>query len=117
MIVTNSMVPPIYNISCLNVKGAVAVYALLYESAMYSSDKGRKALTTNWSVKGMADTLLMGKSTVIKALDALMNNGFIAFDSYQKTGRGSPKKIYRVTPVEELTRQHELASKRELVLV
>ena len=100
----------------MKVNGAVQVYALMFESAfkdkqydMRGRAKGRawKDLRdtggrSEWSVKGLADCLRLGKVTVSKAIDALMDQGFISFDGFISTRNGSPKRIYRVTPVDQL---------------
>ena len=100
----------------MKVNGAVQVYALMFESAfkdkqydMRGRAKGRawKDLRdtggrSEWSVKGLADCLRLGKVTVNKAIDALLDQGFISFDGFISTRKGSPKRIYRVTPVDQL---------------
>ena len=108
--------PPIFEVAQLKVTGAVQVYALMFESAFKDKQydktgraKGRdwKHLRdtggrSEWSVKGLADCLRLGKVAVGKAIDALMDHGFISFDGFISTGKGSPKRIYRVTPVDQL---------------
>ena len=108
--------PPIYEVAQMKVNGAVQVYALMFESAFKDKQydtraraKGRawKDLRntggrSEWSVKGLADCLRLGKVTVSKAIDALMDKGFISFDGFISTRNGSPKRIYRVTPVDQL---------------
>ena len=100
----------------MKVNGAVQVYALMFESAFkdkqydklgrskgrgwsYLRDRGGRS---EWSVKGLADCLKLGKLTVGKAIDALLDHGFISFDGFISTRNGSPKRIYRVTPVDQL---------------
>ena len=100
----------------MKVNGAVQIYALMFESAfkdkqydMRGRAKGRawKDLRdtggrSEWSVKGLADCLRLGKVTVSNAIDALLDQGFISFDGFISTRNGSPKRIYRVTPVDQL---------------
>ena len=50
----------------------------------------------------MSNCLRLGKTTVLKAIEALLDHGFISFDGFIATGKGSPKRIYRVTPVDQL---------------
>ena len=108
--------PPIYEIAQLKTTGAVQVYALMFESAFKDKQydiagrkKGRPWTElrdtggrSEWSVKGLADCLRLGKSTVNKAIEVLIDHGFISFDGFMSTCKGSPKKIYRVTPVDQL---------------
>ena len=75
--------PPIEEVSELRVNGAVAVYALLFESA-YKDRRwdNRRDLPweerrdcgglSHWSVKGLASQLKLGRETVRKAVDALL---------------------------------------------
>lgn len=107
----------------MRVNGAVQVYALMFESAFKDKRydiRGRaKGLPwkelrdtggrSEWSVKGLADCLKLGKVTVNKAIDALLDQGFISFDGFISTRNGSPKRIYRVTPVDQLdAKRHAL---------
>ena len=108
----------------MKVNGAVQVYALMFESAfkdkqydMRGRAKGRawKDLRdtggrSEWSVKGLADCLRLGKVTVSKAIDALLDQGFISFDGFISTRKGSPKRIYRVTPVDQLDAKRQAIS-------
>jgi len=108
--------PPIYEVAQMKVNGAVQVYALMFESAFKEKQydirgraKGRSwgdlrdtGGRSEWSVKGLADCLRLGKVTVSNAIDALLDQGFISFDGFISTRNGSPKRIYRVTPVDQL---------------
>ncbi len=105
--------PPIYEISKLKVKGAIAVYALLFESAFKETNYDRRYYlpweyrrdtggTTYWSIKAMAETLMLGKATVIKAIDALLEHGFISIAGYFALGKCSKQRIFRVTTVDQI---------------
>tara|TARA_B100001964_G_scaffold89763_1_gene100883 strand:+ start:145 stop:630 length:486 start_codon:yes stop_codon:yes gene_type:complete len=105
--------PPIYEISKLRVKGAIQVYALLFESAFkdtrydkrsYLDWKDRRDAggTTYWSIKAMAQVLMLGKATVLKAIDALLENGFISVEGYLSSKKISKQRIFRVTTIEQL---------------
>ena len=108
--------PPIYEIAKLRVKGAVQVYALMFESAFKDKQydmAGRRSKLpwqdlrdtggrSEWSIKGLSDCLRLGKATVNVAISELLDHGFISFDGYMSTGKGSKKKVYRVTPVGQL---------------
>ena len=83
--------PPIYEVAQLKVNGAVQVYALMFESSFKDKqyDKAGRAKglgwkdlrdtggRSEWSVKGLSDCLRLGKTTVLKAIDALLDHGFI----------------------------------------
>ena len=92
------------------------MYALLWESAYkdvrIDRESRRKKLpvseyrdcggTSEWSIKGIADFLCLGKATVLKAMTALLENGFISIDGRMSTGQGSQKRVFRVTAPSEL---------------
>ncbi len=105
--------PPIYEISKLRVNGAIQVYSLLFESAFkdtryddrsYLDWKDRRDTggKTYWSIKAMAQVLMLGKATVLKAIEALLENGFISVEGYLSTKTISKQRIFRITPVEQL---------------
>ena len=108
--------PPIYKVAQVKTNGTVQIYALMFESAFNDKQydkRGRaKGLAwkdlrdtggrREWSVKGLADCLMLGKVTVSKAIEALLDQGFISFDGFISTRKASPKRIYRVTPVDQL---------------
>ena len=99
---------PILEVAKLKVSGAVEVYALLWESA-YKDIRidQRKRLpknerrdcggTSEWSIKGLADILGIGREKVRKAIKALLNSGFISIDGLLPTQQGSKKRQFRVT--------------------
>ena len=112
--------PPIQKVADLKVNGVVQMYALLWESAYMDirMDQRRKLPkserrdcggTSEWSIKGLADKLSLGKATVLNAMNALLENGFISIDGMMATGRGSQKRVFRVTPPNELdNRRHAI---------
>ena len=83
---------------------AVAVYSLLFESAErdFTFHRPGNAApnitggTTYWSYKAIAETLHMGKATVIKSIDKLLDNGFITVIGYAPSATGSMHRVYRV---------------------
>ena len=103
---------PIRDVSNLGY-AAVAVYSLLFESA-YKEHKFHKpgnsapyitAGTTHWSHKAIAQTLHMGKATLIKALDKLLDHGFLTVVGYASPPFGSVHRIYRVIHPELIEHQ------------
>ena len=83
-VILKDTVPPIIEVAEFGY-AAVAVYSLLYQSA-YQDQRYDKSHcikrrdcggTTNWSHKGIANKLHMGKHKVIECIDLLLDNGFI----------------------------------------
>lgn len=104
---------PIYEVTHLKTPGAVEVYALLFESAYKDREwDKRKHLawsvrsdfggTTEWSVKGLASQLGIGKVKVRNAINALLLAGFITVISFINSGNGSKIKLFRVTHYSQL---------------
>lgn len=105
--------PPILQVSKLKTPGAVEVYALLFESAYKdrSYDK-RKDLpwserldsgaTTEWTIKGLASELGIGKTKVRQAVDVLLINGFIRVVAFVPSGNGSDKRLFQVVHYNQL---------------
>lgn len=86
------------------------VYGLLWESAyrdvrLDERHPYNKRLAcggcTTWSVKGIAGECHLGKSSVIEALKALLDEGFIQYAGVCDTGSG-PRRRWRVTHPDEL---------------
>lgn len=98
---------PIREVCQLKTPGAVEVYSLLFQSAYMDRrfDK-RKQIpwslrrdcggTTEWSIKGLASELHLGKTKVGKAIDVLLRNGFLRVLGFIPSGNGSPKRIFQV---------------------
>jgi len=112
--------PPIREIADLKVTGAVAVYALLFESA-FKDKRPDKSLfkdfidrrdcggLTFWSHYAISKTLCMSKSTVLKAIKALYAHGFISKEGSLKNKGKWSQAIYRVTHPDQLdNRRHAL---------
>ena len=111
-VILKDVEPPITEVAKVGY-AAVAVYALLFQSAHrercyaqiapgYHADTGG---TTNWSHKAIADTLSMGKAKVIQATDALLDAGFIQAIARVRSATGSKHRVYRVTHPEHLEAQ------------
>ena len=111
-VILKDVEPPITEVAKLGY-AAVAVYALLFQSAHrdrcyaqiapgYRADTGG---TTNWSHKAIADILKMGKAKVIQATDALLDAGFIQVIARIRSSTGSKHRVYRVTHPEHLDAQ------------
>ena len=86
------------------------VYGLLWESAFkdvrlderhpYNRKLACGGCTT-WSVKGMARECHLGQSSVVEALKALLDAGFIQYAGIAEEGNG-PRRRWRVTHPDEL---------------
>lgn len=85
---------------------ALLVYVFLWDSAwIHHEDENGNSGTTEWSHKGIAKELHLGKATVLKAVNGLLDAGLIQRNGYVPTGKGSPKLSYRVTHPEMLDAQ------------
>ena len=116
-VILKDIEPPISEVAELGY-AAVAVYSLLFQSAHkdrcyaqvnpgFRQDTGG---TTNWTHKGIADKLGMGKATVIKATDALLDSGFIQVIARERSATGSNHRVYRVTHPAHLEAQRQALS-------
>jgi len=119
-VILKDIVPPIIQVAELGY-ASVAVYSLLFQSAhrdrrFSTVDDGpiesRRDCggTTHWSHKAIAETLKMGKATVIKATDALLDAGFIQVIGYEPSNTGSLHRVYRVTHPSHLEAQRHVLS-------
>jgi len=96
-------VPPIIEVADLGY-AAVAVYRLLYQSAYQDQHydkrncvrRGDCGGTTNWSHKGIANKLHMGKRKAIECINQLLDNGFIQHEGFETSSKGSKDRVYRV---------------------
>ena len=109
-VILKDTVPPIVEVAEFGY-AAVAVYSLLYQSA-YQDQRYDKTYcikrrdcggTTNWSHKGIANKLHMGKQKVIECIDLLLDNGFIQLEGFMPSTKGSKHRIYRVVQPTMLT--------------
>ena len=109
-VILKDTVPPIIEVAELGY-AAVAVYSLLYQSA-YQDQRYDKSLclkrrdcggTTNWSHKGIANKLHMGKQKIIECIDLLLDNGFMQLEGFMPSTKGSKHRIYRVVHPTMLT--------------
>jgi hypothetical protein len=102
-ITLKDIAPPIREISKYGY-AAVAVYALLFESAHKEREtkqtrNGQVIVTggtSHWSHKAIAETLKMGKAKVIHALDELLDGGFVTVVGRITSTKGSKHRVYRI---------------------
>ena len=104
--------PPLVQVAKLG-GSCSQVYAVLWESAykdvrrdprLYKQWKNRMDCggTTKWTIKGIAGELEACRKRVAKALDQLLDNGFVIAESYEQTGRGTKTIIWRVVHPDQL---------------
>ncbi len=84
-----------------------AVYGVMWEAAFYD-ERGDCGGTTSLSHKALADLCHMSRTTVIKAVDRLLDDGLIQFLHLVPTPQGTWKRRYRVTHPEQLEVQREV---------
>ena len=82
------------------------VYGVMWEAAWHDQ-RGECGGTTELSHKAIADLCHLGNATVLKAIDALLDDGLIQCLHLVPTGRGSWKRRYRVIHPEQLEAQRE----------
>ena len=80
------------------------VYGVMWEAAWHDQ-RGECGGTTELSHKAIADLCHLGNATVLKAIDALLDDGLIQCLHLVPTGRGSWKRRYRVIHPEQLEAQ------------
>ena len=109
-VILKDTVPPIVEVAEFGY-AAVAVYSLLYQSSYQDQRYDKRHCikrrdcggTTNWSHKGIANKLHMGKQKVIECIDLLLDNGFIQLEGFMPSTKGSKHRIYRVVHPTMLT--------------
>lgn len=83
-----------------------AVYAVLWEAAWHDC-RGKCGGTTTLSHKALAELCRMSNTTVIRAIDLLLDDGLIQFLHMVPTQQGHWKRRYRVTHPDHLEAQRE----------
>ena len=109
-VILRDTVLPIIEVADLGY-AVVAVYSLLYQSAYQDQRYDKRHCikrrdcggTTNWSHKGIANKLHMGKQKVIECIELLLDNGFIQLEGFMPSTKGSKHRIYRVVHPTMLT--------------
>lgn len=82
------------------------VYGVMWEAAWHDQ-RGRCGGTTELSHKAIADLCHISKTTVVKSVDRLLDDGLIQCLYLVPTGKGSWKRKYRVTHPQHLEAQRE----------
>ena len=102
-VILKDTVPPIIEVAEFGY-AAAAVYSLLYQSTYQDQRHDKRNYvrrrdcggTTNWSHKGLANKLHMGKQKVIECINQLLDNGFIQHEGFMTSAKGSKHRVYRV---------------------
>jgi len=80
------------------------VYGVMWEAAWHDQ-RGNCGGTTVLTHKALADLCHLGKATVLRAIDLLLDDGLIQFLHLVPTEQGSHKRRYRVTHPDHLEAQ------------
>lgn len=119
VILTNAK-PPLQEVAKLGAKAA-QIYGILWESAVMGVryDK-RKHLPwklrrdcgglTSWSKKALAAHIGSKRETVARAIDSLLDAGFITVVGLVSSTKGSPHHVYRVIHPDDLEAQRHVIS-------
>ena len=89
------------------------VYGVMWEAAFHDDD-GECGGTTELSHKAIADLCHLGKATVIRAVDRLLDDGLIQFLHMVPSTSGSWKRRYRVTHPSQLEWQRQVIDLHEV---
>lgn len=104
---------PLMREACRLSKEAGVVYGVMWEAAWHDQ-RGDCGGTTQLSHKAIADLCRMSKTTVLRAIDLLLDDGLIQFLHMVPTKQGSWKRRYRVTHPEHLQAQRDILDLYEL---
>ena len=77
-------------------RSASEVYRHLVETSMIDPNMPRIYNTSNWTVKGIAGEIDMARNTVQRAIDKLLDEGFIGIAGQKKNPAGSNSIIWSI---------------------
>lgn len=95
MILLDKCEPPLSEVAMLG-SNPLRVYVILFESAK-SDNRGDCGATTSWTIKGLASELGIKRDTVSRALNKLLDAGYIQITGEAKNKENSNSTIWRVT--------------------
>ena len=90
-----AVAPPLEAVRRLAGRSAAEVYRFLYEHSSMDTIC-RPYNTSNWSVKGIAGELKMHRDTVARAIDKLLDNGFIGIAGHHASANGSHVVVWAI---------------------
>ena len=84
--------------ACLRLCGrsAEAIYRFLVEMSYIDPEYPRLYNTNNYTIKGIAGELMMSRNTVQRAVDKLLDEGFIGIAGLKKNPAGSDSVIWSI---------------------
>ncbi len=94
--------PPLLDVARLG-SNPLRVYSLLFEAAK-ADNRGECGGTTSWTIKGLASELGVKRETASRALNKLLDSGYIQITGEAKNKGNSNSTIWRVTHPEMLDR-------------
>ena len=95
MILLNNVEPPLKEVAMLG-SNPLRVYLILFEAAQHDV-RGNCGGTTSWTIKGIASELGIKRDTVSRALNKLLDTGYIQIAGEQPNKESSRSTIWRVT--------------------
>ena len=100
MVLLDKVQPPLNDVALLG-SNPLRVYVILFEAAQQDV-RGNAGGTTSWTIKGMASELGIKRETVSRALNKLLDAGYIQIAGEQRNRDSSHSTIWRVTHPEML---------------
>ena len=95
MVLIDKCQPMLSDVALLG-SNPLRVYTMLFESAQ-NDIRDRAGGTTRWTIKGLSNELGIERKTVARALDKLLDDGYIQIAGEQNNRDGSRSTIWRVT--------------------
>lgn len=95
MILLNKCEPPLTDVAMLG-SNPLRVYVILFEAAQ-NDVRDNCGGTTSWTIKGLASELGVKRDTVSRALNKLLDSGYIQIAGELPNREGSHSTIWRVT--------------------
>jgi DNA-binding transcriptional MocR family regulator len=100
MVKLDGVTPPLTDVAILG-NNPLRVYVVLFEAAQ-ADNRGNCGGTTSWTIKGLANEIGIERRTVSKALDKLLDSGYIQIAGEQRNKDSSNSTVWRVTHPEQL---------------
>ena len=94
--------PPLRDVAMLG-SNPLRVYVVLFEAAQ-ADNRGECGGTTSWTIKGLANELGVKRETVSRALNKLLDSGYIQITGEAKNKGNSNSTVWRITHPEMLER-------------
>ena len=95
MILLNKCEPPLTDVAMLG-SNPLRVYVILFQAAQYDV-RDNCGGTTSWTIKGLASEIGIKRDTVSRALNKLLDSGYIQIAGEQSNKDSSRSTVWRVT--------------------